>query len=285
MKFRRLAALCCLLAFTTLCAPAGAQAATPKIDYYKGVTKDWSTDTITTVMQCEVPSSMKLTEAEKNIYRVGFGEGYDYGYETCLAEITEQFAQEELSPPNAAQVLAQYKTDTFSVLLPMTWYAGTRTSYQQENYELERVFADYFIDFSDMVLIGFTPWGSRLHIRQDEDFSYDPSMATFTDEEVQLTKDAFSKARQQYASNETLALTNINISSLHCPQATFLVCTATLEYADGGPDAYMLSAYLLTSTGSAAFYHDFYIDYVSDSPYTEEDIAQFQDILLSIHFA
>lgn len=285
MKFQRLISLCCLLALTSVCAPAGAQAAAPKIDYYKAVTKEWTTDTINAALTCEIPSSMQLTDAEEKIYRVGFGEGYTYGYETCITETVEQLSEKGLTPPNATEVFAQYKTDTFSMLLPSTWYAGTRTSYQQENQELERFFTDYFIDFSDMVLIGFTPWGSRLHITQADDFCYDPSMATFTDEEVQLTIDAFSKARQQYVSDEALALTNINITSLHCPQATFLICNATIEYDDGGPDAYMLSAYLLTSTGSAASCYDFYIDYVSDYPYTEEDIAQFQDILLSIHFA
>ena len=139
-------------------------------------------------MQCEIPSSMKLTEAEKNIYRVGFGEGYDYGYETFVTGTMEQLAQEGLTPPNATQIFAQYKTDTFSILLPMTWNVGTRTSYQQNDQELERVFADYFIDYSDMVLIGSTPWGGMIHITQDKDFSYAPFMAKFTNDEIQLSE-------------------------------------------------------------------------------------------------
>lgn len=286
MKFQRLISLCCLLAFSTLCAPVSAHAAAPKIDYYKGVTKDWSTDTIVTVMQCEIPSSMKLTEAEKDIYRVGFGEGYDYGYETFVTGTMEQLAQEGLTPPNATQIFAQYKTDTFSILLPMTWNVGTRTSYQQNDQELERIFADYFIDYSDMVLIGSTPWGGMIHITQDKDFSYAPFMAKFTNDEIQLSEYAFSKIEQQYAIGESLELKNMSFTSLNCSQATFLICNAIMDYTDSGTDAdaYLLSAYLLTNPGSDPSYFDFYIDYVSDYAFTEEDIAQFQDILLSIHF-
>lgn len=284
MKFQRLIALCCLLTFIALYPAAGAQAAAPQIDYYRGVTKAWSADTIIAVMQCEIPSSMGLTEAKKNIYRVGFGEGYDYGYEKYLAEAKEQFSQEGFTLPNASEIIAEYKTNTFSMLLPATWYVGTRTSYQQASAELEAFFADYFIDFSDMVLIALSPVGSMVQITQTEEFCYDPAMATFTDEEIALSKKALPIVLQQYAADEAIALTDVNITSLCCPQGTFLICNATLDYADTDYEAYVLNAYLLTNPDSAFSCYDFYIDYVSDYAFTAEDIAQFQDILLSIHF-
>ena len=286
MKFQRLVSLCCLLAFTTLYAPAGAQAAAPQISYYPSVTQKWSTKTTNIVLQCEVPSSMQLTAAEEKIYKVGYGEGFDYGYERCMAENTEQLAQQNLTPPNATQAFAQYKTDTFSILLPMDWNVGTRVSYQQNDQELERLFANYFIEYPKMVLIGSTPWGSMIHITQDKDFRYYPFMAEFTNEEIQLSEYAFSKIEQQYAIGDTLVLRNMSFTSLNSSQATFLILNATMDYTDSGTDAdaYLLTAYLLTNPGADPSYFDFYIDYISNYEFTEEDIAQFQDILLSIHF-
>lgn len=284
MKLQRLLSLCCLLPLSTLCAPVSAQAAVPQIDYYKAVTKAWSRDTITTVLQCEIPSSMQLTADEKEIYRVGFGEGYDYGHETCLAEITEQLAQEGSVPPNATQVFAQYSTDTFSILLPVSWNVGTRTSYQRSDQEMERFFAESFIGSTETVLIGLTPSFYPFQITQSADFFYHPSMATFTNDEIQSAINTFSTVQQQNSDAGISHLADMDFSLLKTPQATFILQTTAMHIPDTDEVFYALVAYLLTEAGPSPSLYDLYFTYTSAYELTQEDMALLKDILLSIHF-
>ncbi len=284
MKFQRLISLCCLLAFMTVFTPAGAQAAAPAIKYYGTVTREWTNKTINIVLQCEVPSSMQLTESEEEIYKVGYGEGFDYGYDRCKAEITESLAQEDLTPPNATQAFAQYKTDTFSILLPVTWTVGTRSSYQQSNQDLERYFADSFISSPETALMGLTPWYDPFQITQANDFSYDPSWAAFTSDEIQSALQMFSFFQQNAVDVENIAISDMDFYSLQCPQATFIIQTSTMQGPDADETIYLFVAYLLNDLGVSSALRDFYFNYLSDYPFTNEDIAQFEDILRSIHF-
>lgn len=284
MKFQRLVSLCCLLAFTTLYAPAGAQAAAPQISYYPSVTQKWSTKTTNIVLQCEVPSSMQLTAAEEKIYKVGYGEGFDYGYDKCLTENSEKLAQQSIIPPNATQVFAQYKTDTFSILLPVSWTVGTRTSYQQSSQELERFFAECFIQSPETVLTALTPRNNPIQIIQTSSFSYDPSMATFTNDEIQSDLSLFSRLHLQNSDTGIYTISDMDFYSLQCPQATFVIQTATMENADTDQVSYLFSASLLTGASTISSFYDFYIDFIVDYQLTDKDIAQFEDILRSIHF-
>lgn len=284
MKFQRLISLCCLLAFSLPYAPVRAQAAASQIDFYPSITQAWTAQTADIVGQCKVPTSMQLTAIEERIYKVGYGEGFDYGYTKCMVENSEQLAQQSLTPSNATKVFAQYKTDTFSILLPVSWTVGTRASYRQNSQELERFFANSFIHAPETALIALTPWNSIIQIIQTNSFSYHPSMAALTNDEIQSDLSLFSKLHQQDSNTETFMLTDMNFYSLQCPQATFAIQTATMQEVATNQCSYLFSASLLTGADATLSFYDFYIDFIMDDPLTDKEIAQFEDIVRSIRF-
>lgn len=281
MKLQR--ALCSLLVLHTLCAPLSAQASAPSLDDYPTVTSKWTSSTIDAVLQCEVPSSMQLTESEEAVYKVGFGEGYEYGYRKCMADIMELFSQQGFTPSSTPQDLTQYETDTFSILLPSSWTVATPSSYQHMDSLLRQYFEQTFESASqnnmEMVLAGLTPESESFQIKQVSDFSYHPSWATFTDDEIQSVEQLFSSFHEQFDQESTSAF-DMKFHLLQCPQATFIIQTVALDF--DSMDSYALSAFPLADTTD--LHYDLSIEYLLDSPFTDEDIAQFEDMVRSIHF-